>query len=34
MKEKFEKPLIEVVELAENEIVSTGDCCGDGHAGD
>ena len=33
-KEVFENPSIEVVALHENEVISTGDCCGDGHCGD
>lgn len=33
-KELFENPTIEVVVLDENEVISTGDCCGDGHCGD
>jgi len=33
-KKIFEKPTIEVVELDENEVISTGHCCGDGHSGD
>lgn len=34
MKEQFEMPTIEVVELQESEVIATGDCCGDGHCGD
>lgn len=33
-KEVFENPTIEEVKIEENEVISTGDCCGDGHAGD
>ena len=31
MKETFETPIIEVVAVAEMEIIATGDCCYDGH---
>lgn len=34
MKEQFEMPTIEIVELQESEVIATGDCCGDGHCGD
>lgn len=33
-KEIFETPTIEVAILDELEVIETGDCCGDGHAGD
>ena len=33
-KEVFENPTIEVVELDELEMISTGDCCYDGHPSD
>lgn len=33
-KDVFETPIIEVVMIEDNEIISTGHCCGDGHTGD
>lgn len=34
MKECFELPTIEVVQIQALEIAATGDCCCDGHVGD